>query len=76
MNERNVKLNLTFLDNDINTMEDNTDDYSIDLIEHRQKLRHYNQLEVELAKRKFKLDDTDDDDIVQNIKEQMRAIDI
>lgn len=57
-------------------MEDNTDDYSIDLVQYRQMLRHYNQLEVELAKRKFKVDDPADDNIIQSIKDQMRAIDI
>ena len=57
-------------------MKDNTDDYSIDLVQYRQMLRHYNQLEVELAIRKFKVDDPADDNIIQNIKDQMRAIDI
>jgi hypothetical protein len=50
--------------------------YSIDLVQHRQKLRHYNQLDVELAKRKLKFDNPDDDDIIKDIREQMNSIDI
>lgn len=54
----------------------NNDDYHIDLVQYRQKLKQYNTLKSELAQRVLEVEDPKDDEIVQDIKEQIRAIDI
>lgn len=54
----------------------NNEDYHIDLVQYRRKLKQYNNLKSELAQRVLEVDDPSQDEIVQDIKEQMRAIDI
>jgi hypothetical protein len=54
----------------------NNEDYHIDLVQYRQKLKQYNTLKKELAQRVLEVDEPEDDDVIDDIKEQMRALNI
>lgn len=54
----------------------NNDDYHIDLVQYRRKLKQYNTLKSELAQRVIEVDDPSQDEIVQDIKDQIRTIDL